>query len=87
MGIPDCEYILLCDNPQCKKSIEDDEIAYSKEYREVYHLGECINFAAGHKALNVGKAISMNVDYIKREKAIELLKSGKLSQSLEGKLD
>ena len=36
---------LYCDNPQCKETILDSEIAYSPVDKEIYHPGECQNLA------------------------------------------
>jgi len=63
---------LLCDNPQCKRPIKGNHIAFSKDYGEVYHPGDCIRYAIAMKALNSKKVVLGNIDYITRKEALKL---------------
>ena len=73
--------ILYCDNPQCQGIIEGNKITYDKEHREIYHVGECGIFATAHRASKSCECEVQNVDYISRDKALKLLRNGKLEQS------
>jgi hypothetical protein len=72
---------LQCDNPQCGAEITENPVAYAKECREVYHPGDCPQIAAAHKVMKTGECIFVNLDYMSLDKAIKLLKKGKLNQS------
>jgi hypothetical protein len=63
---------LLCDSPSCRRPIRGNHIAYSPEYNEIYHPGDCITYAIALKAFNSGKIIFGNIDYISRKEAIRL---------------
>jgi len=81
--------VLYCDNPQCKKPILDDEVAFNESHAEIYHPNDlCPQLAAAHKVLASGEAISACVEYVSREKALRLFSARKLVQSkrLEDKL-
>lgn len=75
------EMKLYCDNPECSKVIEDEKIVYDEEHREIYHVGECGIKATAYRSLKSGNPEIQNVDYISLEKALILLKQGKLKQS------
>lgn len=75
------EMKLYCDNPQCGKVIENEKIVYDEEHEEVYHVERCGIEATAYRSLKSGKCESQNVDYISLEKALILLKQGKLKQS------
>lgn len=66
---------LLCDNPQCGLPIPGDVIAFSPDYREIYHPGGCITYAMTIKAFNSREIVFGNIDYITRKKALKI-KSG-----------
>ena len=65
-----------CANPQCGSEITADEMAYNAEYNEVYHDQNCAQFANAHRVLETRKTTIMNLDYIDRKKALELLLDG-----------
>ncbi len=79
---------LYCANPQCKSPIFEEPLAYDKDNREVYHNGQCATFANALRALKSDCVVFSNLDYITLDKAIDLLKKGKLKQTatLEEKL-
>jgi hypothetical protein len=72
---------LYCDNPQCGKVIEDEKITYDEERGEIYHVGGCGIEATAIRSVRAGNIEIQNVDYISLEKALILLKQGKLKQS------
>ncbi len=69
---------LVCGNPECEyPNIPDAEVAYDAESRKVYHPnGDCALKATAHEALRSGSMSIRNVEFIAREQALELLKSG-----------
>lgn len=75
------EGYLACNNPQCKKQIKNQEVAYNKMYNEFYHDGDCASLAIAHRTFNTGEMQFMEIEYVSREKAIKI-KSG-----LESKLE
>jgi len=75
------EMKLYCDNPQCGKVIEDEKITYDEERGEIYHVGECGIEANAIRSVRSENIEIQNVDYISLEKALILLKQGKLKQS------
>ncbi len=86
--VPKREIILYCDNPQCRLPIEEGEVAYDEENREIFHIGECGIIANAHRTFALHQVSISNVDYITTDKALELFKAGKLNQSgnLENRL-
>ena len=67
---------LYCANPQCGSEITADEMAYNAEYNEVYHDLSCAKSANANRLLETGKTTIMNLDYVDRKKALELLLDG-----------
>ena len=57
---------LVCDNPQCRKLINDRIVAFSPDYDEIYHPRECSEMAIAIKAFNSGKMIFGSIEYIPR---------------------
>ncbi len=79
---------LYCNNPQCFKEIKDNLLMYNNKEEEIYHIGDCALMAGALKAFKKGIMFNINVESIKREKALELLKNGELKQfGLEKKID
>jgi hypothetical protein len=75
------EMKLYCNNPECGKVIEDEKIVYDEERGEIYHVGGCRIKAFGYMSVKSANIEIQNVDYISLEKALILLKQGKLKQS------
>ena len=82
MGNISGEQSLICDNPQCSSPIQGEPVAYNEEHREVYHNGNCATFAIAHRTLKSNEVtVVANLDHISLDRALELLRTGKLSQS------
>ena len=86
------QVILYCNNPQCSSSIKEGPVAYDMERKEIYHPdGNCAKIAMAHRAFNSQTSedtLFVSLDYISLEKALKLLRKGKLKQpGLQEKLD
>ena len=77
------DLVLYCDNPQCGLPINEEEVAYNKEHRKIYHVGECVIEATAHMIFKSGEAEIQNLDYISSKKTLRLLRRGRLKQSQE----
>mgnify|MGYP001620046390 CR=1 FL=1 len=87
-GKPESEVVLYCDNPQCKRPIEVESVAYNEGDKEVYHPGDCGLEAGASKAFRENAIVMGEIDYIGLDKAKRLFREKKLKQAsrLEGKL-
>lgn len=74
------DYKLVCDNPQCKKVINDSEVAYDEDRKEFYHSIRCPQMAVAHNAFRTSIPQFMQLNYLPLEEAI------KLKKGLESKL-
>lgn len=79
---------LYCDNPEYQQPIKDDEVSYDAEAQEVTHSGECQLSLNASKCFQTGRLTYSIWKEISLERAIGLLKEGKLKQSqrLENKV-
>ncbi len=78
---------IYCQNPQCGREIEGDKISY--DGKKPYHPGDCQRLASAYAALQSQGMDIMVFDSISRERALELMKDGRLEQSIrrEGELE
>ena len=78
---------LYCDNLQCQKPIESNFMIYSSRHRTVYHFGRCADTAISTLSSQTetdrdgNTAAPVSIPYkISRERALKLLREGKLAQ-------
>ena len=80
---------LYCANPQCEYPvIHSDIIAYHRDEKEIYHLGECQLLGVAWKSWNTRGITMGTFERITRNEALRLLQKGHIQQpSLEDRVE
>ena len=73
---------IYCNFSDCKKLITEDIMDYSPRKRQVYHIPDCSISAHLREIKDNPENISEKYEIITKEKAITLLKEGKLEQKI-----
>ena len=62
---------LICSNPECKKPIRTNKVAWNFGYNEFYHIN-CVEYAMILKAFNSGKIVSGEIYYLTQKEALKV---------------
>ena len=62
---------LICSNPECRKPIRGNKVAWNFGYNEFYHIN-CVEYAMILKAFNSGEIVSGEIYYLTQEQALKV---------------
>lgn len=87
--VDESKLVLRCDNPFCRREIKGDIFAYSRKYKELYHVEDCPTIADSYRVQKSGEPPFSRIIHINRYFAVNLYKTRRLVQSsgIEKKLE
>ena len=71
------ESLFQCGNPECRKTIDDEDMMYCPEYKTFYHTGDCTVKGIAYKVMeSEGSRLGPVAFLVSRKRALEIAHPG-----------